>query len=405
MPPLPRRQLVPRNSTSDRHYAIIFALVGAVVVICGILWGYFLPKWREKRQKPVQTRYNCNGGTTKHPIRSDHDLELPVIFPPHPAVVVPLAKKRKSNTQVHVPTPNLIPVYDPRSQSPFLNTPRAASCRPSTSEVSTRKKTALSASKPIYLHTARLQRSYSQNPTIGQAAANTRSTSTRHRELGYIQEDSLAQGRCSLLVPRSAGAPPVKPKATRLASEKLKYQLPSRKIPATLSASSLSTVTASDCQDLPRRQSDRDLYPRATDVGERTVKEATLNSTKKPICTPGQVRFGFHNIFETPSSLGTATTTRFSSSPNPLHPDSTPLTAPNSSGLQPRGGPGPYPGISKLVPSKRFKDYVATASSTPCRDAISGAISCLSTEKAYDQTHILGIGHRPVSGIFIVCNL
>lgn len=407
MSPIPRHEFVPRNSSSDTRYGIIFAAVGSVLVIIGVLWGYFLPKWQKKHRRPVETKYTCIGRTTVHQSHSDHDLELPLIFPPHPAVVVPLIKKRKSTDQSCVHDTSLTPVHDLRTQSPFPVLPRTVSRQFLISEARMKGKIALPVGRPIYLHTARLQRSQSQNPFHGHTLLETRGTPKTHEKAGYTQGDSMDHGRSSFLVARSAGAPPIKLKSARLAPQRLRHDSLSRKIPATFSASCLSTVSASGYRKLPgRRHSDQDdsnSHFIAANVGGGMVEKEELVDTQKPITTPGQAGFGFRNLFKTPSSPGTATTTRFGSSANCAHYYSTPPTAPTSSAVPRRGGTDTYPRISNLVPSRRFQAYIATTRSSPIArtDDVAEAYPRLSSEDTHEPTDFFRVGYRPVSGNFI----
>jgi hypothetical protein len=411
MGPVPRHQLFTRSGSSESHYAIVFAVLGSVIVIGGVLWGYFLPKWREKRRRPVQTRYNCIAITTNHQRHSEHGLELPIIFPPHPAVVVPLNKRRGSRSHVHYSSS--IPVYDPRTHSPFPNALRAGSCRQWTSDVSIKPSTAVSACKMINRHDAKLQRAQappSTNSAHGQALPRPRSMSTTNAKVSCSPEDNSKRGRRSLLVARSAGAPPVNSKAGKLVSDKSRYKIPSRKASATFSASISSAVGAPDHQNLPKVNESHQLNsshcPSAEKVDGMLTKARTLNAVEKPVSTPSQNVFGFRNIFETPSSPGTVTTTRFGSSTNRAHYDSTPPTGPNSSALQPRGGIDSFPGISKLVPSRRFKSHLATTGprQIQCTDDGSEANLRLSSEEAHGLRHMRRNYHRPVSGIWTECS-
>lgn len=406
MGPVPRHQLVIRNASSESHYAIIFAVLGAVIVIGGVLWGYFLPKWREKHRRPVQTRYNCIASTPKHQRDSDHGLELPIIFPPHPAVVVPLNKNRDSRSRVHCSSS--IPVYDPRTQSPFPNNLRTGPCRQWTSDVTIKDSTAVSASKMMNRHDAKLQRVQpppSTNSTHSHAPSIPRGTLTTNTKVGCNPEDDWKEGRRSLLVARSAGAPPVKPKASPLVSDKLKYKIPSRKASAAFSVSLSSAIHAPDQANLPRvdesHQLDSSHCASAKKVDGILNKARALNAVEKSVSTPSQNGFGFRNIFETPSSPGTVVTTRFGSSTSRAHYDSTPPTGPNFSALQPRQGVDSYPGISKLVPSRRFKSYMVTTRSRQLQyaDDASEANTRPSSEEALDLRHIRRNDHRPVSGI------
>ena len=398
MPPIYRHPWVRRSSSSDSHYAVIFAVLGSVILMSGVLWGYLLPRWRKTHRKPVQTRYNGFKSTKKSQIHSDRDLELPVVFPPHPAVVVPLNKRRGPCANLRVHYSSSIPVYDPRTQSPFPNTPRARSVRPSASDAYLKNNSAVPMSKTIVLHTARLQRNQSQKSLKRNCCdpfRDTWSTSIGQAKHGSTQDDSSNEDRCLLFVARSAGAPPAKPKAARLPSEPSRYRPPAGKSAAIFPDSSLSAVNTADNSGSPTQvqshEYDNNLYP--------PVKEEILKRVTEPTSTPGQAASDFHNIFETPSSPGTERTTRFGSSADPVFYDSTPPTAPSSSAHQPRGEVDHCPGISSLVPSRRFKDYIATTKDR--HEVISEANSCLSSEDAHDSKHVFVVEHRPVSGSVI----
>jgi hypothetical protein len=411
MPPTPRSQLIPRSRDSESHYAIIFAVLGAVILIGGVLYGYFLPRWRKRCGSSVQTRYNCFGSTRNHQIQPHYDLELPVIFPPHPAVVVPLNRRSKLDAQGLLHYSSSVPVYDPRTQSPFPSTPKTGSCRPTTSSISIRNRIAGPTSKPRKLHNARLYRPQSPKswcPDFENAWPASQCTSTGHKKVGYTRYDSMNKGTCSFLVARSAGAPPVRPKNAQLASGKSRYRPPGQKDAALFSDYNFPAVNALDHPSLPKRNPNREvkskLYLRTTILSDTVMKQETPKDEEKPMRTPCQAGFGFDNVFETPSSPGTVTTTQFGSSGIRAHCDSTPPTGPNSSAIQPQGSVYPYPGISKLVPSRRFKDYITSTKlgRTPCTEVVSETRSRVSSECAHESKHIVRIGHRPVSGIAVV---
>jgi hypothetical protein len=410
MPPTPRSQPIPQSRQSDSRYPIIFAVLGAVILVGGVMYGYFLPKWRKRSGRSVQTRHNCFGAGNCQ-TQLHHDLELPVIFPPHPAVVVPLNRRSKLHAQGRVRYPSYVPVYDPRTQSPFPSTPKPGSCRPTTSNDSITKRNAVPTSKSRKVYDARLQHTQSNKswcPGFETAWPASRCTSTGHKKPGYTRYDSMNKGACPFLVARSAGAPPVKPKKTRLAAEKLRCPPLGKKIPAMFSDFTFPAVNALDHPILPRRSPKREvnskLYPRTAVLSDRMKKEETTKEQEKPMRTPCQAGFGFENVFETPSSPGTVTTTQFGSSGTRAHCDSTPPTGPNSSAIQPQGWVDPYPGISKLVPSRRFKGYIASTDirRTPCPEVVSETRSRVSSECAHESKHIVRTGHRPVSGIDVV---
>ena len=410
MPPTPRYRLLPRSGNSKSHYVIIFALLGSAIIIGAAIWGYFLPRWRKRYPRPVKTRYNCMGDTENH-IPLEQDLELPVVFPPHPAVVVPLNRKRKSDGQAGVKIPSLIPVYDPRTQSPFPNTPDGEPSRRSISELSTNNKTTLIASKPMSPSYACMQGPYSHKSTnlTRHGLFSIWRTPTGYARVGHNKDDGVKNYGRSLFIARSAGAPPLKPKAVRLASKRLSYQSPCRNLPAMLSASTFSAVSAPDHQNMARNhqnhQIERNDFLGAGSVGDRSTKEETSNSLKRPTCTPGRTGRRPLNIFETPSSLETTTSTPFESATDPARLDSTPLTAPNSYAFHPREGDDLYPGISKLVPARRFKDYKANGclTHTLCTNLASDD-NLRFSEKARSMSHTVRTGHRGLSGILLVAD-
>lgn len=411
MPPTPRSQPIPQSRHSDSRYAIIFAVLGAVILVGGVLYGYFLPRWRKRRGSAVQTRHNCFGAGNCQ-THSYHDVELPVIFPPHPAVVVPLNKRSKLHAQGRVRYSSYVPVYDPRTQSPFPSTPKTASCLPTTSNVSITKRCAVSTRKSRKVYDPRLQRTQSHKswcPDFETAWPASRYTSTGRKKVGHTQYDSVNKGTCSFLVARSAGAPPIRPKKARLAVGKSRYPPPGKKFAAMFSDATPPAVHALNHSNLPRRNPKREvdskLCPLATKISDNMFQEDTRKDEEKPMRTPCQAGFGFDNVFETPSSPETVTTTtQFGSSGTRAHCDSTPPTGPNSSAIQPQGWVDPYPGISKLVPSRRFKDYITSIDikRTPCTEVVSETRSRVSSECAHESKHIVRIGHRPVSGIAVV---
>ncbi len=289
MPPITRRQPQRRSSSAHSRYAIIFAVVGSVILISGLLWGYFLPKWRRKRQRPVQTRYNSIGGARKQKAQPDRDLELPVLFPPHPAVVVPLKGKRQPKDSGRVPRSSSIPLYDPLNQSPFPNTPRAGCSRPLPADVLLKYKTAVPATKPTSQQTTRLHRSQSHNTPIavyGCAFPSSRSTSIGHARTKYAHNNSTNNGRCSFLVARSAGAPPARSKAAGKTPEESRHHSEGQKVPTTFSENFPSAITASDHQRLSKRNCpdgyNCDVAPGDSSVEDGIIKEHIFRDMKWP---------------------------------------------------------------------------------------------------------------------------
>jgi hypothetical protein len=410
MSPTLRSQSMSQSRHSDSRYAIIFAVLGAIILVGGVLYGYFLPKWRKRCGSSVQTRHNCFGAGNCQ-TRLHNDFELPVIFPPHPAVVVPLNRRSKLHAQGRVRYSSYVPVYDPRTQSPFPSTPEMGSCLPATSDVFTTRRNAGPKSKSKKVRDARLKRTQSPKswcPGFETAWPTSRCTSTAYKKVGYTGYDSMNKGTCSFLVARSAGAPPTRPKRARLAVQKSRYSPPSKKAAAVFSHSTFPTVNTLDHSSLPKRNPKREvsskLCPMTAILRDAIKNEAEAKDEKTLIHTPCQAGFGFDNVFETPSSPGTVTTTQFGSSGTRALCDSTPPTGPNSSAIQPQGWVDPYPGISKLVPSRRFKDYMKSTKMmrTPCTEVVSETRSRVSSECAHESKVMVRTGHRPVSGIGVV---
>ena len=94
-----------RLDSGGRNFSIIFAVIAFVIVTGCLFWGIFLPKYRKKHpRRPRDTRYNHR--------------HVPQTFPSHPALL------RKCHTG-----PSGRPrTYDPRSQTPFPNTPPPGDC-------------------------------------------------------------------------------------------------------------------------------------------------------------------------------------------------------------------------------------------------------------------------------------
>lgn len=393
-----------RSTSSSSRYAIIFAVLGSVILLGGVLWGYLLPRWRRKHQRPVRTRYNSIEGRRNQQAQPDHDFELPVIFPPHPAVVVPLNKKRQPKDPGRVPCSSSIPVYDPRNMSPFPNTPIAGCSRPLTADVSLKYKSVVPVTKPTSLHAVRLRRSQSHSTPIaiyGSAFPSSRSTSVRRANTKYVHHNSTNNGGCSFLIARSAGAPPARSKAASKVPEGSRHHTEDRRAPTTFPEDTQLAITASRYQHLSGRDRLRVCECNvAAGIKDRIIKEQLSRDRKGPLCTPFRSGFDCHDIFETPSSRGTTNTTRFDSSTHCIHVNSTPPTGPNSSIIQPQHGISPYPGISKLVPSRQFSHQIATtkARRTPSADVVLEG-SSVSSGEAHESNHPFMRGHRPVSGI------
>ena len=89
-----------RDENTGRNFSIIFAVIAFVIVIGCLFWGIFLPKYRKKHPpRPSPTRYN--------------GLQPRQTFPSHPALLRGFRKHPSRRLRE----------YNPRTQTPFPNTP------------------------------------------------------------------------------------------------------------------------------------------------------------------------------------------------------------------------------------------------------------------------------------------
>jgi hypothetical protein len=137
MPPLPRQDLERRESSSSKTFIIIFVLVIVFVAFICLFWGVLLPKWQKRHPgRPSSTRFNHLGRAAKYGTgrpaslppsdRSSNSINQlpssrhlngpPRRFPPHPAVPT-------RSDQVPPRPPAAVKVYNPRTETPFPNSP------------------------------------------------------------------------------------------------------------------------------------------------------------------------------------------------------------------------------------------------------------------------------------------
>jgi hypothetical protein len=94
-----------RAENSGRNFSIIFAVVAFAIVSGCLFYGVFLPKYRKKHpRRPSSTRYN---GSHQHQS-----------FPSHPALL--RGFRHESSRRLRK--------YNPRTQTPFPNTPPPGDC-------------------------------------------------------------------------------------------------------------------------------------------------------------------------------------------------------------------------------------------------------------------------------------
>lgn len=403
MAPIPQHQLVRRSTSTDGHLAVIFAVVGSAIIVGGVLWGYLIPKWQAKHRKPVQTRHNGMGEISSNDKASKPTFELPIVFPPHPAVVIPIDKLRTSKEPICPDNMSSILVYDPRTQSPF---PGNGSWRPTTLQIPTRK-----SSKDTNL----LQQSTYLKPPLPShrhTCSDAPCAVATDAKIDRAQHRCIKSGRSLLFVARAAGAPPPKRRLARPASDGSHYELSNGARSHLLPTSDQSYPNATYSQ-LPVRSNASKRVLSNPHLNEKdnasnpflsnphfdekdvssTRKAAISNGTsKKQLHTPAQGSSNVRNIFETPSSPATAPTTLFGSSPSHLHANSTPLTAPNSAAVLIHGTNGMHFGSSKFIASQPFTndDSIFRERYSPCTKGGS---------EGHRTDCAMRMGHRPVSGI------
>lgn len=113
MAPVLVRDVTRRDSNTGKTSSVIFVVIAFLVVVACILWGYFIPKWRRKYGRPSSTRFNCIGDAAKY---------SPSI-PPKAPRYVPRVPSHPGVRRLH--TESSLPTYDPQTETPFWNSPRA----------------------------------------------------------------------------------------------------------------------------------------------------------------------------------------------------------------------------------------------------------------------------------------
>lgn len=115
MPPLPVQHVIRRDSHMGRTFTITFILIGTLVLAVCLIWGYYIPKWKQKHQRPSSTRFNCLGGAAKYSTSPLTECPPPYApnFPGHPAV-----------RGMHKQPSRKLSSYNPRNETPFSNLPR-----------------------------------------------------------------------------------------------------------------------------------------------------------------------------------------------------------------------------------------------------------------------------------------
>ena len=112
MAPALARDLTRRDGGTGKTFSIVFALIAFLVVAACILWGYYIPRWRRKYGRPSSTRFNCTGGAAKYgPSTPPRAPRYVPHFPNHPGV--------RGLHKV-----SSLPTYNPRTETPFSNSPQ-----------------------------------------------------------------------------------------------------------------------------------------------------------------------------------------------------------------------------------------------------------------------------------------
>ena len=113
MPPALSKYRLPRDSNTGTAFPIIFAVVAFLIVTACVIWGYYIPKWRQRYPiRPSSTRYNCLSGAAKYSSESTPPA-LPPRLPTQPAILRGFRKP-----------PRVVSQYNPRIHTPFLNSPQ-----------------------------------------------------------------------------------------------------------------------------------------------------------------------------------------------------------------------------------------------------------------------------------------
>ena len=112
MPPILFNQVCKRDSSSAtaKTFSIIFAVVAFLVVCACIIWGYFIPKWRQKYGRSLPTR---STGLARRSNTSTTQTGYVPYFPTHPAI---LRKSKPSG-------PITVRQYNPHFETPFKSGP------------------------------------------------------------------------------------------------------------------------------------------------------------------------------------------------------------------------------------------------------------------------------------------
>lgn len=377
MPSILQHHLISRSHRSDNHYPIIFAVLGSVIVMCGVFWGCILPKWDRNNRRSAQTRYNSTVTKTDLPARASRDS---FVFPPHPAVVLPLNKDRLSAGQARECQPTVIPIYDPRTRSPFSSTPRTWSCQPLRPNV---VKTG-----GLGLPTTRGKNSQNDNSGWRRSRPHQGTELTHYDAPPKTTSDLLTRSAASssvpartakkfCLVPRSAGLPPQKPKAARLAAKNPIFRYSRRRN----SSAFPSSISAAGGQELGRTP-----FPDFRD--HQDVNGKSIYDQDPTTCVPNSVDSGVLGIVRFPNLVEIATPTKSDMSARATDNDFSP---PEMSA---------YPGISKLVPSRRLKYQVPLSRTrgASCIDTNLETKTTLQTDEIDHSRTLARDAPRPVSG-------
>lgn len=279
MSPLASHHLSKRLD-SGTSFSIIFGIIAASVVIACAIWGFVIPKWRQKHP-PDPSRTKWNDGSFLTTRRSSRTR---TIFPTHPAVKPLLSKPSAAQ---------ILPTYDPRLESPFPDnnhprTSRQLACTtPQTYSVPTSANTISSNGlfTPVK-GTITVQDLAKNNYHTVPRAIEAKHFTSKSTDFGDAKEFILAVPEPLALRPRDAGRPPAV--AQHLGkcgttysnspanSDKLLH--PNKLFQAIQNAEFRSSLCSSTSMRLDHRESDAAAALAAREVNEaldQAIKEGT----------------------------------------------------------------------------------------------------------------------------------
>jgi hypothetical protein len=138
MAPIVAQDDARRDSGTGKSFSIVFVVTASLVVAACILWGCFIPKWRHKYGRPSWTQVNYIGGGAKSGLST----------PPKAPRYVPrlLNHLRVRGLQKDCS----LPIYDPRTETPFSSSRPPADLRSLTPTPATESKIPSAFERPTH---------------------------------------------------------------------------------------------------------------------------------------------------------------------------------------------------------------------------------------------------------------